>query len=362
MRRKPHATTRVLSRLAAIVCTMGVLLSATSGVLARGAGDYLGRDAAWFGGDEAAKVAESILSWQSPLGGWPKNLDTTAANPNDATRVEPTFDNGATVNELRFLARMCAATGEEQYGDAFARGLDYILKAQYSTGGWPQHYPPGRSYPRHITFNDNAMVRLMQFVREVAGDELYAFVDADRRVAAKEAFDRGVECILKCQIEVDGKLTAWCAQHDEIDYQPRPARTYELVSLSGSESVGIVRLLMSLDEPSPDVVRAVESAVAWLESAKIEGIRIERHRDANAPRGLDKRVVHDPGAPPLWARFYDIQTNRPIFCDRDGVPKASLAEIGYERRNGYAWYGSWARELLEEEYPAWRNAQSASRE
>ena len=66
-------------------------------------------------------------------------------------------------------------------------------------------------------------------------------------------------------------------------------------------------------------------------------------------------VVSDPKAPPLWARFYELETGKPFFCDRDGVKKYSLAEIGAERRNGYSWYtngpekvlgkyGEWARE------------------
>jgi len=53
-----------------------------------------------------------------------------------------------------------------------------------------------------------------------------------------------------------------------------------------------------------------------------------------AGKGRDKFVVADPSAAPLWARFHEIGTNKPIFRDRDGVPKAFLADIGHERRNG----------------------------
>jgi pectate lyase len=336
---------------------LGLLMAAvalvTMDAAAGGPGELLDREAAWYRSDEARETATSVLSWQSPSGGWPKNVDTTERRADGASEVQPTFDNGATVDELRFLACMVVATEEARYREAFLRGLDYVLEAQYPSGGWPQRYPPGDSYPKHITFNDNTMVRLMQFVRDIAGADAYDFVDDQRRHAARQAFDAGIACILECQVQVDGKLTAWCTQHDERDFRPRPARSYELVSLSGAESAGILRLLMSLDGPSPDVVRAVESAVEWFESAKIEGIRIERRRDAGATRGFDKVVVKDPDAPPVWARFYDIETNRPIFCDRDGVPKESLDAIGIERRTGYAWYGSWPRKVLEE-YPAWR--------
>jgi pectate lyase len=335
-----------------------LLLATPAGVAggATGPHRYLDRSDEWFRGEEAARVAAHILSFQSDLGGWPKNVDTTAA-PYTGERkdLRPTFDNDATTDELRFLARIYNATSGERYRKAIDRGLDYVLKAQYPTGGWPQFYPPPeKSYHRHITFNDNAMVRLLEFLREVHSSKGYAFVEADRRKVARQAFDRGVECILKCQIKVDGKLTAWCAQHDEEDYRPRPGRSYELASLSGAESVGIVRLLMSLEEPSPEVVRAVEAAVAWFESARVKGLRVAVVKDEKSPTGKNKVVVKDPDAPPLWARFYEINTNRPLFADRDGVARYDLAEIGYERRNGYAWLGNWPQRLLEKEYPAWK--------
>jgi PelA/Pel-15E family pectate lyase len=320
-----------------------------------GARQYLKKPAGWFATADAKRVAANVLSYQSDLGGWPKNLDTTAAPyAGDRKELKPTFDNGATTDELRFLAQIFNATHEAKYEEAFGKGYDYILKAQYPTGGWPQYYPPPKSYHRHITFNDDAMVRLMLFLRESYTGADYGFVDQARKTAARAAFDRGVECILKCQVKVDGKLTAWCAQHDEKDYSPRPARTFELVSLSGSESVGITRLLMSLGHPKPEVIQSVNAAVAWFESAKLVGIKVVQQPDKAAPKGTNKVVVQDSAAPPMWARFYDIATNKPIYADRDGVAKASLADIGYERRNGYAWLGYWPQALLEKEYPVWR--------
>lgn len=317
--------------------------------------DYLVKPDAWFATDEAKQVGANILSYQSELGGWPKNVDTTAGPyKGDRKDLAPTYDNRATTDELRLLSRLYAATNDATYRAAFERGLDYVLQGQYPNGGWPQLHPPGQDYHRHITFNDDAMARLMVFAREVATTQGYAFVDAARRGAASTAFDRGITCILKCQIEVDGKLTAWCAQHDEIDFRPRPARTFELATLSGFESVGLTRLLMSLDNPSPEVVRAVEASVAWLEAVKRTGVRVIEVKDEKAPKGVNRVVVADPDAPPLWARFYDLETNAPVFADRDGAPKRALADIGYERRNGYAWYGTWPQKLLDVEYPAWK--------
>ena len=274
-----------------------------------------------------------MLSFQSPRGSWPKNIDTASAPyGGKPERLSGTFDNGATRSEMRFLARAYNATKQPRFRDALLKALDHILQAQYANGGWPQSYPPGSGYNRHITFNDGAMVGLMELLREVAESNVYTFVGQPRRSRAKQAFARGVECILECQIVVDGTPAAWCAQHDEKTLQPRGARSYEHPSISGGESAGVIRLLMSLEDPEPEVIRSVNAACRWYDRAKLTGIR-------QVSRDNDRLIVPDADAPPLWARFYEIGTNRPIFSGRDGVIKYSLAEIEHERRTGYSWYG-----------------------
>jgi pectate lyase len=316
-------------------------------------GRYANRSAEWMASDEGRRIADNVVSWQSLRGSWPKNGDTASkAYEGRPEKLEGTFDNGATTGELRFLTRAFRATGEKRYNDALIKGLRHILKAQYRTGGWPQRFPPGSGYHRHITFNDNSMVRILELLREVSGSSDSAFVDKDVRSAAKAAFDKGIRCILDCQIVVHGKRTVWCAQHDEIDLRPRPARSYELVSKSGAESAAILKLLMSLEKPSPEIRRAIRAGAEWYESAKITGIRVER-------KNGDRVVVEDSHAPGLWSRFYEIDTDRPFFCGRDGVKKYHLSEIEAERRNGYSWYGEWGKEVAQS-YEKWKQKNSTA--
>jgi PelA/Pel-15E family pectate lyase len=268
---------------------------------------------------------------------------------------ETGIDNGATFTQLTYLARVYDASKEARFRTAFLKGVDFLLAAQYANGGWPQFFPLRKGYYTHITFNDNAMIGVMTLLRDISrGGTPYTFVNELRREKAGNAVEKGIDCILKCQVIVNGKPTVWCAQHDERTFAPASARAYELVSLSGSESVGITRFLMGIDAPPPAVVRSVEGAVAWFETARLKGIRVEEQPDPKAPQGTNRVVVSDSAAPPLWARVYEIGTNLPMFCDRDGVVRRKLSEIGYERRNGYAWLGVWPQNLLEKEYPAWR--------
>lgn len=303
---------------------------------------------AWFRSNQGRQALENVLSHQSIHGDWPKNQNTAATRfTGDAKSVKGTFDNGATTGELRLLARALAVTNDDRFHTAFLNGFDHILAAQYTNGGWPQYSPPpARSYHRHITFNDDTMRRLLEFLRDVAAMTNDSIVPPERRKAARLSFVRGIDCILKCQVRINGRLTVWCAQHDEVTLEPRPARAFELAAISGAESAGLLVLLMSLESPSPEVIHSIHAGARWFQTKRLDGLR-ETRVDG------DKRIVADATAPPLWSRFCDIETGRPIFAGRDGVKRHDYAEIEAERRNGYAWYGAWGTEVLSR-YAAWQ--------
>jgi len=205
------------------------------------------------------------------------------------------------------------------------------------------------------------MAGVLAVLHDVAGGrEPFTFVDAALRPKAAAAVARGVDCILRCQVVEHGVKTVWCAQHDEQTLAPAPARRFEPVSLSGNESVGVVRFLMSLEEPSPEVRAAIEAAVAWFRGAVVRGVRYHRIDAPNLPQGRDMVAEPDPAAPPIWARFYELGTGRPIFIGRDTVIHYALAEIEHERRIGYGWYTDNPAKLLAKDYPAWRMRVAAS--
>ena len=315
-------------------------------------------------------TAETLLLYQRDNGGWAKNFEWDDAIDdnkrkellNQKQRSDTTIDNGATHREIRYMARAYVRLKDERYKQAALKGIAFLLQAQYDNGGWPQYYPVKKGYSRYITFNDNAMIGVMSLFRDIElGKPEFNFVDERIRRKAAGAVEKGIDCILKCQIVVKGAKTVWCAQHDENTLEPRKARSYELASLSGGESVKIVRFLMMIENPTREIIEAIESAVAWFDKAKILGIRVERVEDLSKPGGSDRVVVRDSSAPPMWARFYEIETNKPFFCSRDGVPKYRLSEISHERRTGYSWLGRYGDSLLKTEYPAWQKKRTGNR-
>ena len=315
----------------------------------------------WYGSEESKVVAENVLLYQRNSGGWPKNLPlhktlTEAEKANQLRKkdtLDAILDNDATTTEMKFLARMYNKTKTEKYKTAFLKGMNYILEAQYDNGGWPMFYPLRKGYYTHITFNDNAVLNIMEILNDIKNkNKFYSFVATDDVTAkAKIAFDKGIDCILKTQIIVKNKPTIWCAQHDENTLLPAKARSYELPSFSGAESVGLIKLLMQLPNPSPEVIKSVQGAVEWLDSHRIKNTRLESFINKDGLK--DRRIVSDPKAGDLWARFYDLETELPYVCDRDGIKKKTMEEIGYERRNGYSWYTDSQQEVFDK-YPEWR--------
>ncbi len=320
-----------------------------------------------YGKSQVVQIAGNILRYQKENGGWPKNYDMQAVLTPDQLRAlaaaradtNTTFDNGATHTHIHYLAEAWRVTQEERYRDACLRGIDFILAAQLPQGGWPQFFPDKRGYRRYITFNDGAMIGVMSVLQQIVERRpAYLFVDSLRRARAAQAFLRGVECILRTQIRDGGVLKAWCQQHDDLDFRPVRARSFEPAAICGGESSGITLFLMSIDRPRTEIIEAVQAAVRWFARSQLSGMRVKEIQAATETyqyhtADFDRVVVSDAQAPPIWARYYEIGTNRPLFCNRDGRPVYTLAEVERERRTGYAWYTYDPSEVLER-YPAWQ--------
>lgn len=299
--------------------------------------------------DEARRVGENVLAYQRQTGGWPKNIDMARTLDDEemakvkedkARRDDSTIDNGATTTQMTFLARLYRQTKDARYRDAVLAGAEFLLGGQYDNGGWPQFWPNPRGYQVHITFNDGAMVNTMRLLRDMAGrKEPYDgdLTDDALRERMRKAFDKGIECFLATQIVKDGEPSVWCQQNDRETYKPAQARAYELPSYCSMESAGITRLLMELPDPDERVKRAVHGAMKWFDAYKLTGLRYDRSPWNDGERS--DRLVEDPQGKPLWARYYDLKYCEPYVCDRDGLPRRRLEDIGLERRNGYKWYG-----------------------
>lgn len=273
-----------------------------------------GMGADWYSTAESQDVADIVLAVQKNTGGWMKNdqlhnLSTSEYNKLINARDEHScFDNYATTQEMRFLAKVWQGCKIDKYRESFEDALLLILKAQKQVGGWSQYYPlsGGGSYQDYITFNDDLMTNIMKILRDIYNNEgdFKDIVDETLRNKCKEAFDKGLECIIKCQVDDNGTPAAWCAQHDTIDYLPTEGRPHELPSISGYESASLLSFLMSVENPSEELQNTITTAVDWLskhiyrKNAKIE--------DYTNTQGEADRHIVDATNSDVWARFIQI--------------------------------------------------------
>lgn len=326
------------------------------------------------------QVAHTVMSFQTPVGGWPKNifyptptaqdfehLAAVRQKGNEAMNLEATIDNGATTVEIRFLLQMARANRQEEsltdsLRTAALHGIEYLLCMQYSNGGFPQYWPRRDHYHACITFNDNAMTNALRLLMDFAAARSpFEVLEADSshrttvklmRQRARKACIRGVRCMLDCQLrDSTGSPAIWCQQHDPVTLAAVGARAFELPSFCTSESIDILRFLRQcLEEPllqdntlftADELTNAVRYAERWLDTHALTGIRKVFYHNAHNQRDFRMApCLPNEDCPRLWARFYDLHTERPIFVDRDGIPRSRIEEIGWERRNGYAWFNT----------------------
>lgn len=333
----------------------------------------LNKPAEWYASDPALLVARNMLSFQTPAGGWGKNQprdkaprekgqsfvadnSNKKAAPGDfdaphdpAWSYVGTIDNDATITEIRFLTKVAAqhpGAAGDVYRKAVQRGVAYLLAAQFPNGGWPQVWPLQGGYHDAVTLNDNAVVEVAELMGAISrGEEGFGFLPAPQRTAAAAAEAKAVQLLLAAQIRVNGKLTLWAQQYDALTLTPCSARNYEPPALSAGESARTLEYLMSLPKPSPAIVEAVRAGVATLKA-----IGVRDHAFIKTDEG--RKLVAQPGAGPIWARFYDPATLKPVFGDRNKALYDDVNDISLERRNGYTWWSNWPVKTLAN-FEAW---------
>lgn len=306
-------------------------------------------------------LAEKVLVYQLPNGGWGKHVGKTAVDyslPIDKALLSKikasgddhaTIDNNATTKEITILIKAYQSTKNPSYLKSAEKGINYLLTMQYANGGFPQYYPNTAIYRKQITYNDNAMINALSILYNVAeGKNGFELVAETLKTKSKLAVAKGIDCILKTQYIQNGKPTIWGDQYNEITLKPEKARAFEPASLASAESVSIVRFLM-MQQSTPEIEKAIKSAINWFKENKIEGYSYEVVKKNNKA----VRTLAENKNSVIWSRFYDLETNKPIFGDRDGSIKFNYNDVSEERRNGYSWYVDSPQKLIDKDYPTW---------
>jgi hypothetical protein len=199
---------------------------------------------------------------------------------------------------------MDEATGKKgPYHDAVEYALDFMFRSQFPNGAWPQVYPPpSEGYWNYYTFNDNAM-----------NDCIAVMLDAHRIYKDGRYLESAKKCgdfIVASQLP--SPQSGWAQQYDH-DMKPAPARWFEPAACCSATTIGNIRTLIKLhlETGEEKYLKPIPAAFDWLNRSKLREN--------------------------LWARFYELETNRPVYVTSD-------RKIVYEQVNlrpGYSWFGDY---------------------
>jgi PelA/Pel-15E family pectate lyase len=110
---------------------------------------------------------------------------------------------------------------------------------------------------------------------------------------------------LKLQVET-GK-TVW-VQYDEITLNRHGPESLSRRALP--ETKASLLFVFDARKPTPEITAAKGRSIG---STKV---------------GADENAVVKDKLPPLWARFYEFETMKPIFIGRDSVINVDVSQIG----------------------------------
>ena len=265
-------------------------------------------------GDEqylaAARDVGRALAWGQRLeGGWDHLVDVAALTPNavapDRVSGDCTFDDDISQGALRFLMNLDAVLDEAWLDNAVALGIGFFMESQYPNGAWPLWYPLRGGYHDYYTFNDNTTndcITIMMKIHERYGNQEYL----DRVIL-------GGDFIIASQI---AGQPGWAQQYNFL-MEPDWGRAFEPPAVCSAATSRNIRTLVDISLHTGDerYLVPIPAAIAWLDTSEL----------------MDN----------VWARFYEIGTNVPIYGDRDGLIHYTFEEISQERRQGYSWHGAY---------------------
>jgi PelA/Pel-15E family pectate lyase len=261
----------------------------------------------------ARETAHALVQGQLRSGGWDYRIEFEkkprrkyayrVVGGDEGARNVTTLDDDTTQSALRYLMLVDRALNfkDEKIHESIQYALAALLKAQYPNGAWPQRFSeppdpakhpvlkasyqetwsrthPNKDYKSFYTFNDDTIADTIATMFEA--ERIYK----DRRYG--EAAKKAGDFIILAQMPEP--QPAWAQQYD-AEMNPAWARRFEPASVTGGESQGVIRTLMSIYRETGDrrFLEPIPRALKYLKASEL-------------PNGQ-------------LARFYELKTNRPLY-------------------------------------------------
>lgn len=273
-------------------------------------------------------IADNLVALQNADGGFGLIPDNTDMAQTDLTaklgtlKDYSTLEKGSTVAQMRYLAAYITEKKPEdaKYKDAFFKGMEYLLNNQNENGAWNMAPTASKGFNGNTVIGNKVTTEVLTLLSDVAVLNNQNFVFARKEMdteAVKAAVDKGNAFLLKAQVVNDGVKAGWATQV-KADGTVTMGRTYERESVSSFTTKDVVEYLMTVHNPSQEIIDAVEGAATWLNEVKIADKEQKVVEDISMNNGFDVYLVDGNGT---WASNYvyelDTKNYRPLYSDVD---------------------------------------------
>ncbi|MCA9062868.1 MAG: pectic acid lyase [Planctomycetaceae bacterium] len=264
----------------------------------------------------ARDAANALVDGQLESGGWQASIDFDPAGKNTGNyrsgkgrrkgTNNSSLDDDKTQAALRLLMRVDKALQfqDERIHECVQFALESLLKAQFANGGFPQVWKaPVSEQPVVLAQFPNYDWRTEGRIKEywnyytlndgLAGtvcETLWQAWETYHDQRYRDAVIRLGDFLILAQLPEP--QPAWAQQYN-YEMQPMWARKFEPAAVTGLESQDAIATLLTISEKTGEdrFLKPIPAALEWMKRSELPDGRL--------------------------ARFYELQTNRPLYMVRD---------------------------------------------
>lgn len=221
--------------------------------------------------------------------------------------------------------------------------IDFLNEMIYDNGGIPEYYPLQGYHFDNICLNDGAFINYLYSCDIILKSDIKNKIDINKINLLQTNYNKAIQCILGLQVTINNIKTIWAQQYDPITLLPTYARSFEKPSLCSLESAQLLIYLMSISNPTDQIKESIKAGCEWYKSHSITNYSQEINNN------IPVIIENTPNIRNLYSRYYSLDTEVPIFFDRDGVDYYlhTFNNLMTASTGGYTWLGCWGDYLLE---------------
>ena len=296
---------------------------------------------------------------------------TNVSSDGKMVESESTFQSGMYVSYVKIIINDFILTKRADLLLSIQKIIDFVLSIsqKYKNGGIPLYFPEtnkneNNAYKYNISMKNGNYINYLRLLEIILNATEIHDQISYKLEELQEAYNKSLNLLLKLQISVDGIKTIWAQYYDIETLDLIEGDDNEPIGLVSLESAQILLYLMDFDNPTKNMRNAIIGGCEWFKNNKIIGwIQSYDKKSFNPEDPIELtenqnllepyKYTPFPSKKFLHARYYDIETAKPIFKEKNNYfTLENFNDMRIQTRNDLL-IGIWGQYLLDV-YEQWK--------